>query len=92
MATIEAVQGNPSQHTEATVTEPTMTHHNNHTADHPHTTAHPVTILKKAVDHIHAHLTDCQNIIPTTDTHAVQDLTPTKEPKDHIIVGIERSI
>ena len=66
-ATIEAAQGDPIQHTKATVTEPTMTHLTSHTADHPHTTAHQVTTLKTIVDHIHAHPTDCQNIIHTTE-------------------------
>ena len=36
----EAAQGDPIQHTKATATEPTMTHHTSHTTDHPHTTAH----------------------------------------------------
>ena len=43
-ATIEAAQGNTIQHTEDTVIEPTMTHHINHTTDHPHTAAYQVTI------------------------------------------------
>ena len=57
-ATIEAAQGNPIQHIEATVTELTMTHHTGHTTDHPHITAHRVTAVRTAVDHIHAHPTD----------------------------------
>ena len=64
-AAIEAVQGNPIQHTEATVVEPVMTHHTGHTTDHPHTAAHQVTALRTTVDHIHVHPIDCQNITPT---------------------------
>ena len=78
---IEAVQGDPIQHTEATGAEPTMTHHTGHTTDNPHTTAHMVTALRTAVGHIHIHPTDCQNIFQTTEDHAVQDHTPTKGPK-----------
>ena len=89
---IEASQGNSIQHTKATVSEPTLTCLTDHTTDHPHTAAHQVTVLMTAVDHIHAHPTNHQNIFHTTEAHTVQDLTPTKEPKDHIVVGIEKSI
>ena len=57
-ATIEAAQGDPIQHTQATVTEPAMTHHTNHTTDHSITAAHLVTILRATVGHIHAHPTN----------------------------------
>ena len=88
-ATIEAAQGNPIQHTEATVAEPIMTHH---TADHPHTAAHQVTALGTTVDHVNAHPTDHQNIIHTTEDHAVQDHIPTREPENYTLVGKGRSI
>ena len=39
-AAIEAPQGDAIQHTKATAADSTMTHHTDHTADHPHTTAH----------------------------------------------------
>ena len=55
---IEAVQGNPTQHTKATTTEPAMTHHTDHTADHPQTPTHQVCALRTAVDHIHVQPTD----------------------------------
>ena len=51
-ATIKTAQGDPIQHKETTVTEPTMTHHTGHTADHP------VTTLRTTVDHIHTQPTD----------------------------------
>ena len=54
----EAAQGDPIQHTEATVTEPTMTGLNDCTADHPDTAAHLVTTIRTAEDHIHAHPTN----------------------------------
>ena len=38
--TIKAAQDDPIQHTEDTVTDPTMTHHTGHTINHPHTAAH----------------------------------------------------
>ena len=57
-ATIEAAQGDPIQHTEATATEPTMTHHTDHTADHPLTTDDLVTAPRTAVDCVHDHHTD----------------------------------
>ena len=57
-ATIGAVQGNLIQHTEATATEPVMTHHTDHTADHTHNAAHQVTAPGTTVDCIHAHHTD----------------------------------
>ena len=89
---IEAAQGDPIQHTEATVTEPTMTCLTGHTADHPHTTAHQVTTRRTAIDHVHAHPTNCRNIIHTTEAHAVQDHTSTREPENHTSVGTERFI
>ena len=57
-ATIEAAQGYPIQHIEATVAEPTMTHCTGNTADHPHTTANQFTTLRTTADHIHIHLID----------------------------------
>ena len=90
-ATIEAGQGIPIQYTEATVTEPTLTYHTSHTADHPHIAAHQVTPLRTAVDHVHTHPTDHQNIIHTTEDHAVQDHTTTREPKNHTLVEKGRS-
>ena len=89
---IEAVQGNPIQHTKATATEPTMTYHTSHTADNPHIAAHPVTTLRTTIGHIHVHPTDHQNILLTTEDHAVQDHTPTKGPENHTLIGIGRSI
>ena len=59
-ATIEAAQGDPIQHTKATVAEATMTHHGSHTTDHPHTAAYQVTTCRTAVDHIHIHSMDHQ--------------------------------
>ena len=91
-ATIEAAQGDPIQHTEATITEPTMTCLTGHTADHPHITAYQVTALRTTVDHVHIHSTDHQNIMSTTEAHTVQDHTQTREPKYHTLVGIERFI
>ena len=91
IATIESAQDDPIQHTKATVTEPTMTHHTSHTTDHPHTAAHQVTTLRTAVGHIHAHPTDHQNIIHTTEDHTVQDYFPTRGPENHTLIGIGRS-
>ena len=54
-AATEAAEGYPIHHTEATVTEPAMRCLTNHTTDHPHTTAHQVTTLRTAVNHVHAH-------------------------------------
>ena len=65
---IEAPQGDPIQHTEATVAEPAIT---DHTAVHPHTAAHQVTALRTAVDNIHVHPIDHQNIIHTKKDHIV---------------------
>ena len=54
-AAIEAAQdNNPIWHTEDTVTDPAMTHHTGHTANHPHITAHQVTTHRIAVDHLHS--------------------------------------
>ena len=61
----EADQEDPIQHTEDTVIDPTMTHHTGHT------TAHQVTTVRTAVDHIHAHPKDHQNITHTKESHAV---------------------
>ena len=69
--TIEAAQGDPIQYTEATVAEPAMTHHTGHTADHLHTAAYQVTALQTAVDHIHVHPIDHQNITHSKKDHAV---------------------
>ena len=91
-ATTEIAQGDPIHCTEATVAKPAMTHHTDHTADHPHTTAHQVTTLRIMVDHVHAHPTDHQHIIHTTEDHAVQGHTPTWESRNHTIVGRGRSI
>ena len=92
IATIEAVQDNPIQHTEATVTEPAVIHHTSHTTDHPHTTAHQVTTLRTAVGHSHVYPTNYQNIIHTTEDHAVQDHNPNRGPKKHTLIGTGRSI
>ena len=89
---IESAQGDSIQHTKATTTEPTMTHHISHTTDNPHTAAYLVTTLRMAVDHIHIHPTDCQNIFHTTEDHTVQNHTPTKAPKNCTLIGIGRSI
>ena len=85
-AATEAAQGDPIQHTKATVTEPTMTQYTGHTTDHPHTAVQQVTTLRTTLDHVHAHPTDHQNIIPTTD-HIL-----TREPENHTLVGIKWSI
>ena len=76
-AAIEAAQGNPIQHTEATVAEPAVKHLTGHTTDHPHTAAHQVTTLRTAVDHVHVHPIGYQIIIPTTEDHTVPEHTPT---------------
>ena len=86
-AAIGAAQNNPFQCTKDTVADPTMTHHTGHIANHPHTAAHQVTPLGIAIDHINANPTDCQNIIHTKEDH-----TPIREPKNHTLVGIGRSI
>ena len=39
IATMEAAQDNPIQHTEATATEIAMRQHTDHAIDHPHTAA-----------------------------------------------------
>ena len=57
-AALEAAQDNPIQHTEHTVADSAVTHHTGHSINHPHTTAHEVTTLRTAVDHIHAHPMD----------------------------------
>ena len=91
-ATIDAAQGNPIQHTEATVTKPTMTHLTSYNADHQYSAAHQVTTLRTTVNQVHTHPSDHQNIIPTTEDHTVPDCTSTREPKNHTLVGIKRSI
>ena len=58
-ATIEEAQDDPIQNTKDTVTDPAMTHHTGHTANHLHTTAHQVTALRTIIDHIHIHFPDC---------------------------------
>ena len=70
-ATIVAVKDNPIQHIKVTVTDPTMTHHTFHTANHPHTTAHQDTTLRTTVDHVHAYPTDCQNLLHPKENHTV---------------------
>ena len=57
-AVIEAAQGDPMQHSKATVTEPIMMHHTSHITDYPHTTAHLVNALRTAVDHVHVQSAD----------------------------------
>ena len=91
-ATIEAAQGNPIQHTKATAAEPTMIHHTGHITDHSHTAAPQVTNLRTTIDQIHTNHKDHQNISHTSDNHTVKDLTPTRGPKDHTLIGIGRSI
>ena len=59
-ATKEAAQDDYIQHTEDTVTDPTMTHHTGHTTNPPDTTADEATALRTTVDHIHTHPTDLQ--------------------------------
>ena len=58
IATIEAAQDDPIQHTKATVTDPTLTPHTGHTADHLCAAAHRVTALRTTAGHIHNHPTD----------------------------------
>ena len=70
-ASIEVAQDHPTQHTEDTVADPTMTHHTGHTVNHPHTKAHQVTALRNAVDHIQIDPTDHPNVIHTKEDHAV---------------------
>ena len=91
-ATIEANQDDPIQHTKNTVTDPTMTHCTTHTTNHPHTTAHQVVTLRTAIDHIHTHPTDCQIIIHTKEDHTIQDCTPIRDPDNHTLVRLGRSI
>ena len=69
--TIEAAQDDPIQPNKDTVTDSTVTHHTGHTANYPHTTAQQVTALRTAVNHIHAHATDHQNITHTIEGHTV---------------------
>ena len=57
-AIIEAAQDDPIPLTADTGTDPIMTHHTGHSANHPHTTAPQVTTLRTTVDHIHGHPTD----------------------------------
>ena len=90
-ATTEAAQDDPIQHSEAKVTEPTMTHHTSHTADHPYTAAHQFTTLRTAVDHIHVHPIDHQNMPHTKEEHAVQGHTLIRKPENYIQKGIGRS-
>ena len=86
-AITEAPQDNPIQHTEDTVTDPTMTHNTGHTANHPHTAAHQVTTLRTAVDHIHVDPLDHVNITHIKKDQAVEiilksgnpEITPKKE-------------
>ena len=91
-AAIEAAQNDPIQCTEDKVMDAAMTHHTSHTANHPHTAAHQNTALRTAVDHIHTHPTDHQNIIHTKKDHTVGDHTPIRNPENHTLVGIGRSI
>ena len=88
-ASIEAAQHYPTQHTENTVADPAMTHHN---ANHPYTAAHQLTTHRIAVDHIHTHPTDHQNITHTKEGHTVQDHTPINKSKNHALEAIGRSI
>ena len=69
--TIEPAQDDLIQHTENTVTEPTMTHHTGHTVDHPHTTATQDTTLRTTADHTHIHPIDHQNIPHIKEDHTV---------------------
>ena len=57
-ATIEAAQDDPIQHTDDTVTDPTMTHPTGHITNPPHTTVHQATTLRTTADHIYTHPTD----------------------------------
>ena len=88
----EAAQGYPIQYSEAKFAEPNVTHHTDHTADHPHTAAHQVTILRTVVYQIHAYPTNHQNVIYTTEAHTAQGHTPTWEPRNHTFIGIEKLI
>ena len=88
-ATIEAAENNPVQCTKDAVTDPVMTHHTGHAANHPYTAAHQVTTLRTAIDHIHTSPTDHLNIIHTKEDHAVQDCAPIRDPENHTLAGIE---
>ena len=69
-------------HTGVTAIDPTMTHHTDPTADHPHTKVpHPTTPEIK-VDHIHVHPTNPQDEICIGHT-----CTPADHEANHITRG-----
>ena len=65
-------------HTGVVVIGPAMTHHIDHTADHPHTEAHHTTPEVEAF-HIHAHPTNPHDGIHIGHTH-----TPADHEANHI--------
>ena len=68
-------------HTGVIATDPAMTHHIDHTVDHPHTEAHHTTPEIEAA-HIHIHPTNHQDQIHTCCTH-----TPVDHKASHITGG-----
>ena len=77
--TPEAVHIAPVPHTEVTAIDSTTTHHIDHTTDHPHTKAHPLTTPEIEVDHICIHPTIYQDEINVGHTH-----TPVDHEANHI--------
>ena len=65
-------------HTEVIAIDPAMTHHIDHTADHPHTEAHHTTPEIEAT-HIHIHPTN-----PHDEIHIGQTHTPVGHKANHI--------
>ena len=72
------VHGTQILHTGAIAIDPAVTHHINHTTDHPHKVAHHSTPEIEAT-HIHAHPINHQNEIHISHPH-----TPVDHKTSHI--------
>ena len=77
--TKEVAQDTQVPHTGVIAIDPTVTHHIDLTADHPHTEAHHHNTPETEAIHIHAHPTDPQDKIHVDHTH-----TPVEHKANHI--------
>ena len=68
-ATTGTVHDDLAQLTEDTATDLMVTNHIHHTADHPNIEASQVINPEIAVDHIHNHPIDLQDVSPTDEIH-----------------------
>ena len=89
---IEAAEGDPILHIEATTIEPAITHYTGHTTDSLQSTAHQVITLRNTVHHVNVHPTDHQNIFHTTEDHAVQDHTQTNQGTQKLHLNRNRKV